>query len=187
MRFTKQQYEDFVLVFENEGEFYRRYTSGGHFTYGQRREVIAQFLRDAPRAFASWFYLCDIEDRDQLRQYFDARWGIPQKEVNKYDYCGSVWDDPPSMRIVIPASTFTPTPPENTMSQAIEVTTQTLVNGKDVKGMSDSQIYELIREQEAAIKDLEKIEAKPKKLTAEIAKRKAGIAALVAHLDAQPA
>ncbi len=73
------------------------------------------------------------------------------------------------------------------MSQAIEVTTQTLVNGKDVKGMSDSQIYELIREQEAAIKDLEKIEAKPKKLTAEIAKRKAGIAALVAHLDAQPA
>lgn len=184
MRFTKQQYEDFVLVFENEGGFRRRYTRN-HFTYGQRREIIAQFLREFPHNYASWFYRCDIEDRDQLRQYFDGRWDIPQNEVNKYDYCGSVWNDPPPTYIVTPPPP--PTPPENIMSQVIEVTTQTLVNGKDIKGMSDSQIYELIREQEATIKDLEKIEAKPKKLTTEIAKRKAGIAALVAHLDAQPA
>lgn len=67
----------------------------------------------------------------------------------------------------------------------IDITTKTLVNGTDIKDMADSQVYDLIASQEAAIADLEKINAKPKKLVAEIDKRKAGIAALVAYLDSK--
>lgn len=74
-------------------------------------------------------------------------------------------------------------PKEPTMSKPIEITTKTLVNGVDVTTMTDSQVYDLIAAEETKIKELEKIEAKPKKLTAEIQKRKDGILALVAHLD----
>lgn len=67
----------------------------------------------------------------------------------------------------------------------IEVTTKTLVNGKDIKDFSDAEVYQLIADQEAEIARLEAIKAKPKKLVAEIAKRQEGIAALVAHLDSK--
>lgn len=68
---------------------------------------------------------------------------------------------------------------------AIVITTKTLVNGFDIAGMSDSTIYDLIAKQEAAVADLEKIDNKPKKLVNEIAKRKAGIQALVDYLDSK--
>lgn len=67
----------------------------------------------------------------------------------------------------------------------IDITTKTLVNGVDIKELSDSAVYDLIASQEAAIAELEKINAKPKKLVAEIAKRKDGINALVAYLDSK--
>lgn len=67
----------------------------------------------------------------------------------------------------------------------IEVTTKTLVNGKDIKDFSDAEVYQLIADQEAEIARLEAIKAKPKKLVAEIAKRQEGIAALVAYLDSK--
>jgi hypothetical protein len=55
--------------------------------------------------------------------------------------------------------------------------------GTDVDTLTNPQIYDLIASQEAAIKKLEVIENKPKRLQKEIEARKAGIAALVAHLD----
>ena len=67
----------------------------------------------------------------------------------------------------------------------IEVTTKTLVNGQDVAAMSDASIYDMIAAQEAEIERLSAIKTKPKKLMAEIEKRQAGIAALVAHLDSK--
>lgn len=67
----------------------------------------------------------------------------------------------------------------------IEVTTKTLINGVDIKEYSDAQIYQLIADQEAEIARLEAIKTKPKKLVAEIEKRQAGIAALVAYLDSK--
>lgn len=67
----------------------------------------------------------------------------------------------------------------------IEVTTKTLVNGIDVTTLKDADIYSLISNEEAKIEDLQKIKAQPKKLLAEIERRQAGIAALVAYLDAQ--
>lgn len=67
----------------------------------------------------------------------------------------------------------------------IEITTKTLVNGKDIKDFEDSEIYDLIAAQEAEIARLEAIKTKPKKLLTEIAKRQEGIAALVAYLDSK--
>lgn len=68
---------------------------------------------------------------------------------------------------------------------AIVITTKTLVNGVDIATLADSGIYDLIAKQEAAVADLEKIDNKPKKLVNEIAKRKAGIQALVDYLDSK--
>lgn len=72
-----------------------------------------------------------------------------------------------------------------TNTAAITITTKTLVNGVDTANMTDSTLYDLIAKQEAAVADLEKIVNKPKKLVNEIAKRKAGIQALVDYLDSK--
>lgn len=72
-----------------------------------------------------------------------------------------------------------------TKPAAIVITTKTLVNGVDIATMADSDIYDLISKQEAAVADLEKIDNKPKKLVNEIDKRKAGIQALVDYLDSK--
>lgn len=66
-----------------------------------------------------------------------------------------------------------------------DITTRTLTNGADVASYSDSQIYQLIADQEADMAKLDAIKAKPKKLVAEITKRQAGIDALVAYLDSK--
>lgn len=86
----------------------------------------------------------------------------------------------------IPQST-TPTYQEILMNKTdiIKIETKTLVNGVDVATMDDSEVYSLIHAQEALIEDLDKIKAKPKKLVAEIEKRKAGIQALVDYLDSK--
>ena len=67
----------------------------------------------------------------------------------------------------------------------IKIETKTYVNGVDVATMDDSEIYSLIAAQEAQVEELEKIKTKPKKLVAEIEKRKAGIQALVDYLDSK--
>jgi len=87
-----------------------------------------------------------------------------------------------------PESVSTPTPTENTImtSKALDITTKTLANGVDIATMSDGDIYNLIASQEAEIETLSKIVNMPKRLIAEIEKRKAGIDALVKHLDSKP-
>lgn len=72
-----------------------------------------------------------------------------------------------------------------TNTAAIEITTKTLVNGLDISNFKDSEIYDLIAAQEAEIDKLDAIKTKPKKLVAEIEKRKAGIQALVDYLDSK--
>lgn len=70
-------------------------------------------------------------------------------------------------------------------TEIITIETKTLVNGVDISTLEDSTIYNLIATQEAEIEQLDKIKTKPKKLVAEIEKRKAGIDALVAYLDSK--
>jgi hypothetical protein len=70
-------------------------------------------------------------------------------------------------------------------TEIIKIETKTFVNGVDIATLDDANVYALIATQEAQIKELDKIETKPKKLTAEIEKRKAGVKALVDYLDSK--
>lgn len=185
MRLTPQQYDELVLVLENDSSFYATYMRHRGSSFGRRREVISTALWSSPD-YTRW-RIVDIEDRDQLRRYFDDRYDIPQTELNKYAHIPSVWRSVPSEAALAPTSTPTPTfIQEPIMAKTpIEITTKTFVNGTDVKDMTDAQVYDLIAQQEAAIKELEKIEAKPKKLVAELARRREGITALVEYLDSK--
>lgn len=320
-KLTKEQYEEVALVLENEGAFYARYISPSCSTYGGRRALIGDWIWKI-KGFSEHIRRNNtVEDRDQLRRYFDAKWNLPQTEINKYADIPSVWDEPaetpaqlnprhkplvekllreealmkyirnkhrddtqqviysarrlgysigeieaqtvlaellkapadPHARLraalregktvefetsleswgklqdARPERTFTypperyrivepepqhvvvfapdcpipipspeylavwqgsqPAPKENDMTRSIpiEITTKTFMNGVDLGTRPDAEIYDAIAQQEADIKLLEAIENKPKKLVAEIAKRKAGIAALVAHLDSKEA
>ncbi len=311
--FTKAQYKEVVLVLENEGAFYQRYGAQGlrdtNDTYGKRRSIIGQFLSTRCGAYdlgrpllswPAWVGRNDIEDRDQIRRYFDDHYNVDQVEPNKYAHIPSVWDEPKfdtpkyagllqdaaitlendpmfckaysnccglggdhrrttierflkkycshfypaavldvadyleRLRLyfdseIIPhhpcksgmlspreaiefwrdevrhpedcarhkakhsskmsldkieAELTVPQPqPENIMTKPITITTKTFANGVDIATMADADVYSLIAEQEAEIEKLKAIKARPNKLVAEIAKREAGIVALVAYLD----
>lgn len=73
------------------------------------------------------------------------------------------------------------------MTKTITVEQRTFINGTDARSFTDAQLYDLIAQQEAAIADLDKIQNKPARLVDEIAKRKAGIDALVSFLNAKDA
>jgi hypothetical protein len=262
MRLSKQQLEEIALTLENEGVFYRKYVAMRSSSFGQRREAIGSFLWDKCSACPGWFKIADVEDRDQLRRYFDERLDLPRNEINKYQHIPSVLvkDAPepavlpemnvkfkpaitkmlgsksfvstyraarnideqyaftrtalgrlgygfdeselPSITIAFHKALFfeggidiaspvfvLPTVTEevimNTVVAPLEVKTHTTVNGTDIASMPDSAIYNLISNQENEIKALKEINAKPKRLINEIAKREAGIAALVAYLDSK--
>lgn len=284
----------------DETSFQRAYRSSRYDTYGKRRAFIASYLWECHRTSI------DIEDRDQLRRYFDHKYGITQVEINKYGHTPSVWGNPerndlaiklfdvtfelendgnfdrtykrltptdhagdrrtvialacrrlkletphgafyeqlrryfddtkgvnncttandtasyakdptiqfwldevrypadcarhakqplpvhvPECPIPIPSPEYlaewqaSQQPQEPTMSKPITITTTTFVNGADISKMADSEVFDLIASEEVVIEGLKKIKAQPKKLVAEIAKREAGIAALVAYLDSK--
>lgn len=72
---------------------------------------------------------------------------------------------------------------ENTMK--LELTTRHFLNGKDISEITLAQLYQTIGHAEQDIRELEKIENKPKRLVKEIEKRKTDLKALVDFLDAQ--
>lgn len=80
-----------------------------------------------------------------------------------------------------------PTEKAQAMTKTITVEQRTFINGTDARSFNDAQLYDLIAQQEAAIADLDKIQNKPARLVDEIAKRKAGIDALVSFLNAKDA
>lgn len=324
MSFTLEELEQITLVLENENRFYREYGGSGRTyrndTYGKRRAVIGTWLVAVHTPWATprtmwpkWVGRHTVEDRDQLRRYFDDRYCIPQTETNKYagipslliedppepteeppmtwkeeliaarangetlqmylggewtnefgigyekgfDFTASrdryrikpkepkaapltwqgalkaarergaiiqflhngVWTDEGTgglrkqLAFVQSSSSLyrvkpgtDPLEPTTDISSAVNetaslpstpvkedimtkpiitITTTTFVNGADISKMADSEVFGLIASEEAVIEDLKKIKAQPKKLVAEIAKREAGIAALVAYLDSK--
>lgn len=68
---------------------------------------------------------------------------------------------------------------------AIKIQVKTFANGEDIAGLSNGAVLELISGEEGAIARLEKLGAKPDCVIKEIEKRKAGIASLVAALNAR--
>lgn len=63
--------------------------------------------------------------------------------------------------------------------------TKHYLNGNDISLISNSRIYELIAEEEHNIKELQKIETKPKRLADEIKKRSEELNRLVNFLNEQ--
>ena len=179
--------------------------------YGlNRRNEIVRTLDDLG------FDKPDIEDREQLRRYFDELWQLPKAQYRTesadWSQIGTVYfeigsklpnrDSGPwhidhqtaamcyTRRVDLEylKSLF---PKETIMNNAatstpITVTTQVLINGKLASQYSDADLFQSIALQEKAIKELDDIENKPASLVDEIAARKAGIQALVTYLDSRP-
>lgn len=163
--------------------------------YGlNRRNEIVRTLDDLG------FDKPDIEDREQLRRYFDELWQLPEAKYKTesadlrhldtvYFEIGSKLpnrDSGPWCTDPLPI-----TPKETIMNNAatstpITVTTQVLINGKLASQYSNADLFQSIALQEKAIKELNGIENKPASLVDEIAERKAGIQALVTYLDSRP-
>lgn len=182
MKLTKAHYEKYVLEMENDPWFVRAYKANQ--TCGARRNRIRTYLA----AKGNNYYCLDIEDGEQLRRYFDDRWGIQSdpEGQRKYDDLPNVWVAPQPKQ---PKQPEQPKPvkeePIMNSPTPIEITTKTYVNGNDVSTMTDGQIYALIAGEEQRIRELRAIGNQPKRLVAEIAKREAGIQALVTYLDSK--
>ena len=84
-----------------------------------------------------------------------------------------------------PATPTTTTP--NTMSKAITITTQVNVNGVNADNYTDAQLFDMIRQQETEIKNLQALTNKPQSLLREIDTRQAGIDALVSFMNERDA
>ena len=190
-----------VLVLEKDAPFYRSYTNNPGKAASARRDRIANKIEDlslgggAQTAIAlNNLGTIAVSNREHIRRYLDSQWGMSDPiEDNAQD--GLAFLDFMDIDVRFPKATpnlgtiaalITPSPKETTMNQAIVITTKTFANGTDVSTMSVSDVYEMIAAQEASIAKLEAISAKPKKISAEIDARRAGIAALVAHLDNLP-
>ena len=182
MKLSKEQYERYALEFENEQYFYKRYIRLP--TCGERRSLI----RSRITSKLGHYYGTDIEDGEQLRRYFDDKWSITSdpEGQRKYDDLPNVWVAPQPKQ---PKQPEQPKPvkeePIMNSPTPIEITTKTYVNGNDVSTMTDGQIYALIAGEEQRIRELRAIGNQPKRLVAEIAKREAGIQALVTYLDSK--
>lgn len=209
MKWTKEQFAEVRDFLKRDSGFEKHYMRGRGGSFGYRRAHIGDYLspwtgsgrtRLMPIGLPSFATKNDVEDRDQLRRYFDADWCFPQEEVNKYAHIPD-WDDVETVADVKNAILYEdecpkPTPlkfniiPKAptmnvTATAAIKITTKTLINGQDITDFTDSQIFDLIAQQEKTIEKLREIKAQPKKLVKELAERQAGIAALVAYLDSQ--
>lgn len=205
MKWTKMQFAEVRDFLERDPEFKKHYMRSRGGSFGYRRAHIGDYLspwtgsgrmRPYPVGLPAFAKRNDVEDRDQLRRYFDADWCFPQEEVNKYAHIPD-WDDVETVADELhwrPDEVVKSTPlkfniiqkaPTMNTTTAIKITTKTLINGQDVADFTDSQIFDLIAQQEKTIEKLREIKAQPKKLVKELADRQAGIAALVAYLDSR--
>lgn len=73
---------------------------------------------------------------------------------------------------------------KETKVMRIEITKKTFINGTDITTMTDDALFAKLAQAEAEVKELEAIEAKPKKLVARIKEVKQSIADLVKLMDA---
>lgn len=183
----------------NNPEFCKEYRHN-YSEYGlNRRNEIVQTLDDLG------FGKPNIEDREQLRRYFDELWQLPMAQ---YRTMSADWSQIDTIYFELGSklpnrvsgpwrtdslpSPLPITPKETIMNNAaatsvpIIVTTQVLINGKLASQYSDADLFQSIAFQEKAIKELDDIENKPTSLVDEIAARKAGIQALVTYLDSRP-
>lgn len=176
MKYDAARLRDVALTLENDRQFYDRYLE-----ISQQAEPIPAKFRNLIRR-ANVHALHD-DEVEQIRRYFHRRYELP--DTNTFM----------SSPKTLPDFDFffgqpAPTPTGNIMNTAttpITIQNKTLVNGVDIDTLANAEIYSLISNEEAKIESLGRIKTKPKALVTEIAKRQAGIQALVDYLDSRPA
>lgn len=135
-------------------------------------------MTSAAPSIAKQITFADIE---AFSKYMDDTMSKPQRS----------WDDGfghlDTARFINTSPSYQSLPkketPVNTKPLTITTKTTTYVNGVDVNNYSANDLYDMIAREESKIRALEAIDNKPVMLQQEIARRKDGIAALVAHLD----
>lgn len=198
-----------ALSLQNDREFYEEYTAttSSSNALDRRNYIHTATTRlkliptQAPSDNSHTFGFCE---RELVRRYLDDYWNLPAADAHKFADMPK-WDlfgddapqpvKPPRTEHLIYqidaalGAIYTLTQPNQgttmTTPAIIKVETKTFINGSDAKNFTSAQVYDMIAAQEASIEKLDAIQNKPKSLQAEIAERRAGIAALVAHLDAQ--
>lgn len=138
--------------------------------------------------------------REYLRRYFDMRFEMPDAIDERDDsrarrsqqFPFEFWLDkeqwPDQKRAGEPPVSPQSQPqsqPTQEQSIMLNITTKTLINGVDIADKTNDQLFDAIAQAEAEIAKLNAIQSKPKALVVKIEELKAGIAALVSHMDAK--
>lgn len=178
------KFNEATLVLENDRIFYdkflRLYQEGSDRDATTVRTVIHENLLRLRLVGVSREY------RETLRLYFEDRYGLPTKTLNAVKPHPALHEEAPqptTVKVATQTQVTQPFPEYKAMNAILTLTTKHYINGTDISSLSNSQIYNLIAQQEAAIKYLEAIANKPNSLTKEIADRKAGVQTLVDFLN----
>ena len=135
------------------------------------------------------------EDRESIRLLLE-HWlnagafnvGTPtEPSYNLDQMLGAYHTTPVPTAATTTTPSHNPTPATNTMSKAITVTTQVNINGVNADNYTDAQLFDMIRQQETEIKNLQALTNKPQSLLREIDTRQAGIDALVSFMNERDA
>ena len=169
---------DSLLVLENDSIFYSKfmkcYKTEKVFATTVREEIWAALTRLRLAATTP-------AEREEMRLYFEERYSLKPTSVANARSPTNMLDE--SAEPPIP----TPTPATTTMSKAITITTQVNINGVNADNYTDAQLFDMIRQQETEIKNLQALINKPQSLLREITTRQAGIEALVSFMNERDA
>ena len=179
--------QDALLALENDGIFYSKFVK----CY-KTEQVNASIVRDM-------IYLANARlklvattqaEREEMRLYLEEHYDLKPTSVISARSATNLLDklaepSPPTPKTA--KTSPTPTTKENTMSKAITVTTQVNVNGVNADNYTDAQLFDMIRQQETEINNLQALTNKPQSLLREINTRQAGIDALVNFMNERDA
>jgi hypothetical protein len=161
-----------------------------------RRGWIGRVLRNSSlpkNCFGDCLYAIGAEGKEHFRRLLDWHLQLPcpnprttgrdlstqKSRFDSAEYCELV------LTSIAKEKTPTQTQEGNTMSISIELTSQTLLNGKELADYSNQELYRIISKEEGYIAELKAVKAKPKRLVKEIAQREDKLKELVALLDKQ--
>ena len=176
--------QDSLLVLENDSIFYSKFMK----CY-KTGLVNATTVREEIWAALSLLKLAATTpaEREEMRLYLEERYSLKPTSVANARSPTNLLDETAKPLPPIPTPSHNPTTTPITMSKAITVTTQVNVNGVNADNYTDAQLFDMIRQQETEIKNLQALTNKPQSLLREIDTRQAGIDALVSFMNERDA
>ena len=178
-----------LLVLENDGIFYSKFMK----CY-ETEQVNASAAREAIQLASLRLYVSGANpaEREEMRLYFEERYNLKPTSVINDRSATNLLDKLAEPTTPTPSHNLNPQPQPQppatiTMSKAITVTTQVNVNGVNADNYTDAQLFDMIRQQETEIKNLQALTNKPQSLLREIDTRQTGIDALVSFMNERDA